>query len=830
MSHPAGQELHSTNKPIYGAATTKINNTMFIYGGFYNVAPWNKEAMWTLSDSLTNLTQLKTDPYSSPAVIHTSMHPTENNTLTVFGGHQTEDTSSAQSLENETLRYYRFNFSNMTWTPLQKRNATTPLERFWHTTTMAPDGSEIFLYGGKNITSAFADFWKYTPSMDAWTALNGTVPRCGHSSSMTSDGKMIILGGYDCSISTDKPKKMYDMDKATIFNIHTQQWHEQTIAGPIIPPSRAYHTSVTTKQDFIIICGGQDGKPQPFQNYISGGINETKSSMTAILDTRNWSWIVPEGSPFQPFPRSHAIASIVNDTKMVFGFGLNYHTVYDGLYVFDIESYKWLPPTEEPTTIHTYSGQLVIILSVIGGILGLSLLCALIVWMIRIQRTSFSSFRKSITRRVWNPRAGEPLWAEVARLLFRLSFLAVFIIIATVLSLQVKNSPVVDQKYYIRKPDSTIDVPDIRFCFDGWVNQQSPVLQCATDFGESCSEYIVNITDNVYSNLNYYGTKLNCYLFRANTSTNAFKLGRTDDRLASNGSFMKFYYYGNPSNNSIVHIVFYPHQHNPNIPVYNIAGDFDGWYSSDEDAQFQSTEQENLRTENAFDVGPTSVSRASYELKIRERLLQSVWNYIGFSTKTYVMHEVASQINTELSSTHFSTEPQPLGSLQVFPIDYQTTVLREQRAFTLVNGMGIIGGIFGLIVGFQSSLFGYRPRSPWGIVHRWSVGLLRRSLLDGLKSRFPEGVNIPIIHPVHHRFSEGLLKGRETVVKDDVDSDFTARYSQDDDIQRMARLEERLHVFELLFQAYYINDEVFRSLGSAIYPSNTTNSHYKEKM
>jgi hypothetical protein len=63
-----------------------------------------------------------------------------------------------------------------------------------------------------------------------------------------SDGKMIILGGYDCSLPTDKPKKMYDMDKATIFDIHTQQWHEQIIAGPIIPPPRAYHTSVTSKK------------------------------------------------------------------------------------------------------------------------------------------------------------------------------------------------------------------------------------------------------------------------------------------------------------------------------------------------------------------------------------------------------------------------------------------------------------------------------------------------------------------------------------------------------------------------------------------------------
>jgi hypothetical protein len=43
--------------------------------------------------------------------------------------------------------------------------------------------------------------------------------------------------------------------------------------------------------------------------------------MTAVLDTKSWTWIIPQDSPFQPFPRAHAIASIVNDTKMVFGFG-----------------------------------------------------------------------------------------------------------------------------------------------------------------------------------------------------------------------------------------------------------------------------------------------------------------------------------------------------------------------------------------------------------------------------------------------------------------------------------------------------------------------------
>jgi hypothetical protein len=89
---------------------------------------------------------------------------------------------------------------------------------------------------------------------------------------------------------------------------------------------------------------------------------------------------------------------------MLFLVGLNYHTVYDGVYVFDIESYQWLPPAEESQTIQTYSKQLVIILSVVGGILGLSILSLFFAWIVKFQKTSFSSFRKSVTKRVWNPR------------------------------------------------------------------------------------------------------------------------------------------------------------------------------------------------------------------------------------------------------------------------------------------------------------------------------------------------------------------------------------------------------------------------------------------
>ncbi|KAI8068575.1 hypothetical protein BC940DRAFT_298524 [Gongronella butleri] len=602
------------------------------------------------------------------------------------------------------------------------------------------------------------------------------------------------------------------MDSAVVFNTITQSWANQTLAGDIIPVPRAYHSAVITKGDKVVICGGQDGAAQPFQTYISAG-GDT-AAMTAVLDTNSWQWMIPDPSPYQPFPRSFAAASVVNDTKMIIGFGINYHTIYDGIYIFDVQQGTWMPASDairEP-------GNSLVFLCGIAAIA--SFLCAAVLtgcyFALKKLKVSIYQCTKSMRNDVWNPRPGEPAWAEISRLIFRVTFLTMFLTIIVVLILQVRNSPIIDQKYYVHNDHYTVDVPDIRFCFDGWTSENSvvwPYIQCATDFGDSCSEYLIDISKNVETGLNYYGTALRCYLFRAPPT---FRLGRTNDRIVSNGSYLKFYYYGDrlPSNISHLHLVFYNKYHNPNLPVYHINDPYTlpfSWYSESEDAQFQSAEEENLRTENSFDLNPNVGSTSSFAIIEREEIKSTYfWNYIGIASVHKRAFEIESKAVSETVTTVYATEPQPLGSLHVFPASYEVTVLREQRAFTLVNAMGIIGGIFGLILGLQTCLFGYRPRSPWGVIHRWSMGQMRRSLLFNLKSRFPENINVPIIHPLHRRQTfipienkhSGQLEAREPVLESVQ--------------ERMDHLEERLHVFELLFQAYYINDEVFRSLDHAL--------------
>lgn len=178
----AGQELRSTNRPIYGASTCTLNNTIYIYGGLYLVAPWNKEALWKLSNSLEELKQIETDPKASPAVIYSSLESLDSQTMYSFGGHDLSDFNPNMT---EFLRYYQFNFDSLKWKPLQKKEKS-PLERFWHTTIQF--NQTIYLYGGWNMTgNGFQDFWKYRADIDGWTEIKQIQQsRCGHTSTITT--------------------------------------------------------------------------------------------------------------------------------------------------------------------------------------------------------------------------------------------------------------------------------------------------------------------------------------------------------------------------------------------------------------------------------------------------------------------------------------------------------------------------------------------------------------------------------------------------------------------------------------------------------------------
>ena len=84
----AEQELLSTNRPIYGSSALTVNDTVYFYGGYYAMPPWNMEARWSISTSIdiSTLRQLPTSAFTSPTFIYGQLLDF-NNSLYTFGGH-----------------------------------------------------------------------------------------------------------------------------------------------------------------------------------------------------------------------------------------------------------------------------------------------------------------------------------------------------------------------------------------------------------------------------------------------------------------------------------------------------------------------------------------------------------------------------------------------------------------------------------------------------------------------------------------------------------------------------------------------------------------------
>ncbi|ORY97197.1 hypothetical protein BCR43DRAFT_504173 [Syncephalastrum racemosum] len=633
--------------------------------------------------------------------------------------------------------------------------------------------------------------------------------RFGHTAAMLSDGRMVVLGGMHGS-TTD----LYGFDHALIYDTIRSAWSTQALRGKAIPPPRMHHSAATTATDNIIICGGQDGAAPPFQTYASA--DRKLSHMAALLNTQTWEWTLARPSADQPLPQAMAASAIINGTNFIYGLGVTYQTTHDGLSILDSSSMLWMPKETDgiwmenkPSANVAWSTWIIVVLVLsILACLGLTWLMFSLgkrIWLV------VSAWATSLKMEVWNPRTGEPGWAESTRLTLKTVSLCVLTYLVFSLVEQILNSPTIYQKFYQASPDMTIEAPDIRLCFQG-SSALEAYVRCATDYGASCSNYVEEFTP---SQAHAGGSALTqrCFLFRPPSS---FKLGPTEarrdqqaDPFRAGGSYLKLDYYYPGQSEMTIQLSLYHPKHDPNPIVYNLSNPEPSfaWDDPHELIQFRrNTEQrhsDDLLSRDLFMLDPPHrIYTASYT--IQERVVldpESWWNYIGIASQSSRRYELADVAMTaERHAPSYNALPAPVGSLHVYPSRYDTHVVVEQRAFAVVNAIGVLGGLFGLLVAGQTWLFGYRPRSPWGIIQRWSIGQMKYSLLQGLYGTFFRGSHVPIAHPLAGDEDEGTVMDERT---------------------RLRRLEDRMHTLERLFQAYYIDDEIFRSLDQAFTAGST---------
>ncbi|KAI8150296.1 hypothetical protein BJV82DRAFT_708020 [Fennellomyces sp. T-0311] len=678
-------------------------------------------------------------------------------------------------LDGTSFSIHQLNAVSHQWSIPQANNSTTkPSARSDYTAVV--NNSNMFVYGGTNNNTCVTDpLWLLDIDQQQWKPLQADNGRYGHTASMLSDGRMVVLGGRACN------GDLTDLSSALIYNTRDGRWHSQMLSGDI-PAPRTLHTAVTTVHDRIVICGGQNEVAPPFHTYISS--NGHLDDMAALLDTSNWEWKRVHASLHdQPLPQSKAMGLLVNRTKFVYGLGQSYQTIHDGLYMLDTESLQWVSRTTDSSWLHdgqptSPSVAMLSVTAIVALCFGFLTLIG-VLWLVwSLGRQAILQGISSLKHELWDPRPGEPGWTEVTRLTMRFTFTCYMIYLLLSLTKQIMHSPIIDQQYYENDNDGAIDVPDVRFCFDDkW--QQEPYVRCSTDYGTQCSQYLQTFHPPT-------ARERVCILFRAPSS---MRLAPPIHRQAA-GSYLKFDYYGNATQ---VEIALYHRNHDPNIVVYNLEPtDTFTWTSPYEEGSFRASESSAYhRYEQEHLLMANRVHTGSYSLAKRIVLDKDAWwNYIGYASDTATWYQVMqSKITSESSAPTYLGNEEPLGSLHLFPERYATQIIAEQRAFTVVQALGVLGGMFGLLVTAQHWLFGYRPRSPWGVIQRWSIGQMRLSLLQGLVRKFQQQhENVPIVHP--------LKKSSATA-------------------ERMARLEDRLHTLEQLFQAYYIDDEIFQSLDQA---------------
>jgi hypothetical protein len=313
-----------------------------------------------------------------------------------------------------------------------------------------------------------------------------------------------------------------------------------------------------------------------------------------------------------------------------------------------------------------------------------------------------------------------------------------------------------------------------------------------------------------------------CFLFLPGPSFYILddKYGYADSKSTK----IQFYLFAPPTlsiMDAVIYVDMYAPGYDPNIDAYKLGNEsIVNNLDRIQLRQWYSAEQSSNVVENSFILKQKVQTTASYTLIQKETLKPNDgWNYIGFSSNYDKSLTITSQFKDAPQNVSQITGGFPISQITIQPKSFTININREQKVFTLLNAFAQAGGVLGLFIALQTILFGFRPQSPWGIVHRWSFGNLKMKLTNRLASYFDRmGTPVPLVSPVSTRLSTVFRSTHPYgPVGGNVPSAAEEAMSQE---SRVQHVEERLQLMELLLKSYYLNDEVFRSLHQAVERGN----------
>ncbi|KAI7854754.1 hypothetical protein BDC45DRAFT_123016 [Circinella umbellata] len=353
---------------------------------------------------------------------------------------------------------------------------------------------------------------------------------------------------------------------------------------------------------------------------------------------------------------------------------------------------------------------------------------------------------------LWNPRAGEPRWAESSHMITKIILFCVFCAYLTYNINQVVTSPT--SILSIKQQNDTVPTPDVRLCVRGLV---APNVSCTKADVRGCpNEEPVQFTNSrIYPNSTYKPSRLGteCWYSQGGgmleyDDTLQFQLQYEIDDAAEDHS-LQIEVYPQRSANPNIYLYYTPEQQNdyflPNI-LDSTPPDQQSLISwAMQDVQYDGP------TLNRYTIDLTMQNRPviAYQHETHRSLSSSPWNVFGFAssydenleiTTTFQTSSIKPRINNTAGDVSYST-------IILWPSQMADVTLQEQRVYPLVSVLGSVGGLLALLITINGFLYGTRPNSPWGAVHNFFG--FKTSLQQNLYNKFGfMGRPIPLVHPV----------------------------------------------------------------------------------
>ncbi|KAI9257369.1 hypothetical protein BDA99DRAFT_585167 [Phascolomyces articulosus] len=708
----------------------------------------------------------------------------DNNRVLLFGGRNMTDAGNdVSSINNSTagsgiLRLYEYRFDTQNWTalPIQTsdKGSELPRNRKDFTATLSATNGKIYIHGGQDFqpeTNGIVptnDSWVFDSTTYVFTRLTSALPDqspsdlYGHSSVALDNGHIIhIMGnGHYGSNYYDSNNNGTFCDRALVLDTNTETWSIQPLTGN--PPQQiTYGFAVLGPDHQTVYMSGGIGASRTLENIV------VSSNDLNALNTSTWTWesLDSETAGDPPKPRFYTSAQLLYNTYMVVAFGVSEYFWYNDINVLRFRTTQngtvvadWTPNLDMPPqltqigffTNASLSAEAKMAIAV-GALAAAIVTVAYISWYYR--DSAKEMLGRSYRCLIWTSRTGEPMWTGLAHILSKMLLSCIFLAYLIYTIFQVANSSVATLTS--ATPTESVSVPDIRFCFDGWYK---PSIGCQTEtlsIDDCVSlEYLSPLDMGIHQPYFGYTGNVDCFLFHPDDH---FKLSGAPSAPYFNGSRIQFSFYGNAINENspgLVHITLYPRGMDPNLSYYfnkTQVGYDDGTIDRD---NWLHDESNNLVSENTYTVKANTSSAVSYQLSTHRYLEASAWNNFGI---WYAYNDTPGIQTWSLIQGSRSASPRPVNMtgnnfLDVYPASYSYINLLDQRIYTILSSVGPCGGLLALLITLNSWMFGARPKSPWGVIHRFLwTDRSRDSLLNGLRQKFG-GVttagNIPFINPV----------------------------------------------------------------------------------